>query len=309
MLGIHIRMICLSFIKGLHDVRQSIITLIQVYNVLIGVLNTTGNSILIWGLRRTRQTKTISFHFIIAMSVSDLTIGVIGLTFMTLVSMEPYQNYCWLKLAIQFALNTCNYFSVFMVFLIAVDRYLHMKYLEQYSAKFSKKRGHLLIVLLFGVALLVSTLFTLPFSSSIHGFMEMVFFSMSILFLVSIIILYQKALRAMRIAANKITKSLINHSRTLGRAGRRISICVLVLIAPIVIILLLHGINSQLNLFNSSNLIPFTWFAFITFLGNGFCSSVIFIFQNIPIRRVLARILRQKWNSIHIALGTIERNS
>ena len=297
---------CLSFIKDLYGTPKSIIILIQIYNVLIGILNITGNAILIWALRRTRQTKTISFQFIAIMSASDFSIGIIGLIFITLLSFDPYQNYCWLKLTVQFALNACNYFSVCMVFLIALDRYLHMKYLERYSLKFTKKRGHFLVMLLLSFSVLISGILSLPLSHFTHSIIQIVYFCMSVFFLLSIIMLYWKALHEMRRKASQITRIIINHNKALSKAGKRISICILVLIAPIVIILLLDGVNENFRFFNSSDFKPFIWFAFITFLGNGFCSSVIFISQNIPIQRILRRIARQNWNRVQAAIGTHE---
>ena len=289
---------CFSFIKDLYGTPKSIITLIRTYNILVGILNVAGNAILIWALRRTGQTKTISFQFIIIMSASDLAIGIIGLIFMTMLTLDPYQNYCWLKLTVQFSLNACNYFSVFMVFLIALDRYLHMKYLDRYSLKFTKKRGYFLVLFLLSLALLLSGIFVLPLSQFTHSILIMVYFSMSVLFLISIIILYRKALYELRRKANQITNSTINHCKALGKAGKRISICILALIAPIVTILLLEGVNMHFGYFNPSYLKPYIWFAFITFLGNGFCSSVIYISQNIPIQRILRQIARQNWNRI-----------
>ena len=124
---------CLAYLNNLHDTPQVFITLIRVHNVLIGLLNITGNAILIWGLCRTGQTKTISFHFIVIMSISDLTIGTSSLIFITMLLTESYEAYCWTKLAIQFLFTTLHYFSSFMVILVALDRYLHMRYLERYS--------------------------------------------------------------------------------------------------------------------------------------------------------------------------------
>ena len=287
---------CHSFIKVLYAIPRSIIILIQVYNVLIGVLNIIGNVILIWGLRKTRQTKTISFQFIVFMSASDLITGIISPICMTLLSTEPYQNCCWMKLAVQAALATCNYFSAVMVLLIAFDRYLHMKYLERYSVKFTKRRGYFLVVISLVVIALPNAIFVAPLSLPAHGILKLAYFSFAILLPIAIIMLYCKAMQAMRRKANQITRSIINHNRALGNAAKRISICFLILTTPIIVSHILDGVNMQVGFIDQPVVNTCIWLAYITFLANGFCSSVIFISQNILIRRVLRRTMLNKLN-------------
>ena len=300
---------CLSFIKTLNCTSESVIVFIQVYNILIGILNVLGNAALIWALRKTQQTKSLSFQFILIMSTSDIIIGINGLVFLTLVSIEPYQSNCWLKFTVQFTLNACNYFSIFMIFLIALDRYLHMKLLERYLVIVTKKKGYMLIGFLLILAIVSSAMFILPMSKLTMSVLQMVFFAVSIVFLASIIFLYHKSLCILRKKASQISRSTITQSRALGRAGKSISICVLCLILPIVVVLMLEGVDAHLNLFNTSVLAPVVWLAFITLLGNGFCSSVIFMSQNIPIKRALRRALRHNWNQIQSAFGTNEDNT
>ena len=295
---------CVSFIKGLYGIPRSIVTLIQVYNVLIGVVNIIGNGILIWALRRTGQTKTISLKFIIIMSFSDLGISIISIFFMSLMTLEQYVKHCWLKLVIQAVLNTFNCFSGLMVLLIATDRYLHMTFLERYSIIFTKRRGYLMVGVSFFLAAICNTALILPYSRPTYSIIKQVYFSFLLFFPLLIIILYYKAMRAMRRKANQISRNTINYNRTLGRAAKRISICFLILTTPIIICHILDGISMKAPVMDLSVLNAFTWLAYITFLVNGFCSSVIFMSQNILIRRLLRRIVMNYWNRIQSEVGT-----
>ena len=297
---------CLSFIVVLHGIPRCIITLIQVYNVLIGVLNITGNTILIWGLRKTRQTKTISFQFIAIMSVSDLTIGIFGILFLTLLSTDPYQNYCWMKLLFQAVIATCNYFSAMMVLLVAFDRYLHMKYLEQYSTKLTKRRGYFLVVASLAFVCVLNAIFTAPLTLQAFSIMKFVFFSLSLLFPFLTMLLYGKAMHAMKTKANQITRGIINDNRTLGRAAKRVSMCFLMLTVPTIIINIMEGANMQVSIIDQSVASACSWFAYITFLANGFCSSIIFISQNMPIQRILKRTIMANWQRIQSDVGATQ---
>ena len=302
-------MTCLTIFKDLDGVQPFLIALIRTYNILMGIMNITGNTILIWALRKTGQTTSLSLQFIIIMSSSDIIGGSIGLAFTTLLTVKQYLAYCWLKLTIQFTLNTFNLFSIGMVFLIALDRYLHMRYLERYSLIVTKRRGYSGAVLIFLMGMSTSTLFVLPFSESTLRIMQVVYFSFAMLFLISIILLYHEAMSALKRKASQITRNIVDQNRALSKAGKRISFCVLVLIAPVAVVLLIEAVNAHLKLINASALNPMVWFASINLLGNGFCSCVIFISQNVPIKGVLQRAMRHNWNRIQTAAGAHDRNA
>ena len=300
---------CLEHIDNVYDRRIAFSPFIQAYNILIGILNITGNAILIWALRRTSQTKTISFQFIVIMSASDLTAGITSMVCITLVLFEKYQNNCWLKLVSLIAVNTFTFFSAGMIFLIAFDRYLRMKYLERYSLKFTKKKGYLLVIILFAAALLATTFFILPFSRDAYNIYQVVIILMGILLLISVILLYNSALRILRRRAHLITSSIINQNKALGKAAKRVSICFIILAGPIIFFHILDGINKKSAIIDADILAILFWIAYITYLGNGFCSSVIFVSQNIKIQRLLRTVVMGYWNSIRPTVALKDANT
>ena len=302
-------MTCLEHLEVIFNIRSDVLPWIQAYNIFIGILNITGNAILIWALRRTGQTKTISFQFITIMSVSDSAIGTIGIVCLTLIITEEYRKYCWLRLATLAALNTFMHFSAFMVFLIALDRYLHMKYLERYSSKFTKKRGYLLVIISFLSAFLIGLSYIVPYSHKSYSIFQFMVILMTISFLISVILLYHRALQILRKKAHQITRSIINQNKALGKAAKRVSICFTILIGTIIFYHILDSINKKAAIIDSDILITYFWFAYITFLGNGFCSSIIFISHNIKIQRVLKRLVMSYWNSIRPTVGVKDGNA
>ena len=282
-----------------------VIISMRVYNILIGILNVTGNAVLIWALRKTGQTKTISFQVIAIMSASDLTTGITGMVLLTLTMLEKYQASWLLRFVTQIILLPCNSFSVLMVLLIALDRFLHMKYLERYSTVFTKKRGYLIMIIAFVLSLSLSLAFIPLLSQKFYTVVQLLLCMIIIAVLASILILYYKALRALRRKAHQITRTIIYQNKTLGNAAKRVSICIFVLIIPIATFITIDNVNMQLNFVDESVITTCLWYSYITFLANGFCSSIIFISQNIPIRRYLKRVTRYKWNRVQSILGTI----
>ena len=298
---------CLTHLNNLFNSGYVYSPFVLAFNILVGILNISGNSILIWALRRTGQTKTISFQFIAIMSCSDLTIGIIGLVCISLmISLEKYRKNCWLMIITIVVLNNFNYFSAFMIFLIALDRYLHMKYLERYSTKFTKKRGYLLVIMSFVMALSTSIIFALPLSQHTYGILQKILASIAILFLISVLLLYHRALRILRRKTHQITRSIINQNRALGKAAKRVSICFLILTGPTILCHILDAVNKQLAIIDTSVLGSWFWIAYITLLANGFCSSIIFISQNIRIRRLLKGVVMGYCTRVHPTVGASE---
>ena len=302
-------MACKPFLKELSNITETVSRLITAYNVLIGALNIGGNAILIWALHRTRQTKTVSFQFIAVMSAGDLIAGLIAITLLTLISLEPYWEHCWLISTIQVTLTICNSFSILMVVLIALDRLLHMKYLERYSSILTKRRGHLLIMPSLLFTFLTSAVFMLPLPPDAYAVWQSVFFALAVLLLISILVLYYYALRALRLKACHLTRSILNQNRILGKAAKRISICILLLTTPLVVLLMLDGINKRHSFIKESDLNVCIWFAYITLLSNGFCSSIIFITQNRPIHVFLRRMIWYPYNRIRAMVGATEADT
>ena len=298
-------MYCQSFIKSLSGAPSITQSLILAYNITINILNVVGNALLIWSLRRTKQTKTISFQFIMIMSISDLACGILSLPSLTMVLDDEYRKHCSLMLSTQAVVTACNYFSAFMVFLIALDRYLHMKYLEQYSRKFTKRRGHFLILAFLLLAVLSSIVFILPLSHFIYSTLVAMYFAIGMIFLISVVTLYHKALSTLKRKAHMVTSNIINKDRALGKAAKRISLCVIILAGPIIILHIIDSVNMQLSVLDPSIIAVCIWFAYINFLGNGFCSSFIFISQNTPIKRFLRKIVTDNWSRIRSLSGRV----
>ena len=299
-------MTCLTLFKDIRGIPQPLLATIQTYNILIGMLNITGNAILIWTLRRTHRTTSMSHQLVIIMSGSDIATGVIGLVSLTMLLHEQHKISCWLKVVTEFSLVTCNYLSTAMIFLIAFDRYLHMKYLERYAVIVTKRRYYSTIVIALLVSFSSGTLLTLQVPLTTHIILESFCITVTGILHASAMILYYIAMQTLRRKVHLIARNVINHSRALSTAGKRISICIIFSSTPILVLLILNNINENEKSWDALILHTCRWFAYITYLVNGFCSSVIFMSQNTPIRRFLERVARRNWNRIRSVVGALE---
>ena len=167
-----------------------------------------------------------------------------------------------------------------MIVLVALDRYLHMKHLERYPSVVTKKRGHFLAMVSFFLALSMGMIFMVFRSSKVNAVLLKV--ACTVLFPVLFLVFwfYYSAMRELRIKANQLTRNIIMQSKILGRAARRITICIAVLTIPTTILNILGEFNVPLGVKDSQEFNTVRWLAYITYLSNAFCSSLIFMSQN-----------------------------
>ena len=124
--------------------------------VLISLFNIISNSLLIYGLHRSKQLKNFSNKLILALSCSDLCLGVIVFPFFAVNSIQRIENQA-LK-AVLFMATVFTYTSGALLICIAADRYMHITKPRLYRSDVSGSRLALLVVccVLFAAAIAAS---------------------------------------------------------------------------------------------------------------------------------------------------------
>ena len=270
----------------------NLVPYLTAYNVVIALFNLTGSSLLLWALKKTGQTKTISFQFIIMMSISDLIGSINNAIFLTLITWKEHSMNCWMSSSVQFLLGTLNIFSFLMIVLIALDRYLHMKYLDRYPSIVTKRRGHLLAVAAFFVASLINGILLLPIPNGESVILQILFIISVCPFLLCILVLYRGAMRELRKKSSQLTSRIVTQTRTLSKTAKLVTICITVLTIPLLVIQAVELVDEDTNLVSSRLIDNMKPFAYATYTFNVFCSSIIFMSQNRPIRMLIKRIGR-----------------
>lgn len=291
---------CLTVLPRLTFSTEAWPITIRAFIFITAVLNISGNSLLLYGLQRTGQTKTISFQYIIILSASDLATGVSSLVFLTLLTYEQHNQHCWLMKFTQSIVFTCCNFSMSMVLIIAFDRFLHMKLLERYSAIVTKKRGRLLTLIAFIFSATTTlAVFVLPFNKRTFAILKCNAFAFSVLMLLFILKLYYNACHIVQANSNQLVRSIFTQNRALEKAAKRIAICLIAMTIPVMVMLLIDVMVDEETARNLPMLLTLTWLSCITLFGNGFCSSCIFISQNRPIRLLFKSELNIHFNRIN----------
>ncbi len=113
----------------------------------LGISNILINSFLIYALRKLKKFKTISFKFIILLSISDLCDGittVAGIIVLHAVS-SSYKERMTLIIGYTFKYFFAP-FSLIMIFIIAIDRYIHLRYFSGYNTIMTNRRAIIIVV-------------------------------------------------------------------------------------------------------------------------------------------------------------------
>ena len=119
------------------------------------------NVLIAYMLKKHKKTSIITFWFIYCLSICDVMVGVTGLVYHSLwltSNLVPEQSF-W-NLAASFVFIFQHYFSQTsgqLIVIVAVDRYIHMKYLNKYSRIMTQSRARLIILFSFIFGTLVIT--------------------------------------------------------------------------------------------------------------------------------------------------------
>ncbi len=176
---------------------------------IIAISNVVVNSFLIQALRKLKKLSTISFKYILLLSISDICLGITWVAYLCML----YTTFNGIKWIILTIANILMYFfatfSLSMVVVIALDRYIHMKFSVKYNTIVTKRRAvitvvSVVLILVFQVALLLS--------ARILGFFFIVQLALNITGITCIIVVFMLYVKAYRFLRAQIERMNIDKS-------------------------------------------------------------------------------------------------
>ena len=288
---------CGALLPSIVPIDQQMLITLRVINSMIALLNIIGNAFLIYALKKTGQTATLSLKLVFLMTLSDFLTGVTALSLTNALLWKEFDSACQIKTATQFIHVVFGGFSFSTVFLIALDRFLHMKYLQRYSIIITKRRAYLMIISTFCFHLLSAVLFSLPALEQEIEYLKLAYFMMGIPIVITTFAFYYKAIKAttsrVSFSTTVPTQNPSVHSKKIFKAAKLITLSFGILSTPLMIVHIMLAINRHYKILNAKTITTFKWFSFIVALGNGFCSCSIFFLYNRPARTVLNNIYRK----------------
>ena len=286
---------CTSSIPSVQYFSQQVLWSLRIICSIIGLLNIFGNSLLIYALKKTDQTAATSLQLIIHMSVSDVIDGSVALSLTNFLLRKEFDSNCYLKITTHFLHRFFLGFSFQMVFVIALDRFLHIKYLQRYPIIVSKRRIRFMVGFMLLCHILIAFVSSMPFLGVYMKIANLVYICAAAVGVITILVLYYKTTRLIRYRVSSMAslfmQSTITQVKALVNVALSISICTLLFWTPYIICVIIQEVSSTDQ---ALKLAIVRWYAYVASLANGVCSCVVFTLHNKPVRRFLIRTITFK---------------
>ncbi len=183
----------------------SIYIYFTVPNIAVALVNIILNCFLIHALRKLKKLQNISHKLFVSLSISDICIG------LSLLITEPAywfvgENHVRiLRVCSGILLFTFCQFSALSILLVAIDRYIHMRYLNKYHSIMNNRRAVMLVITNI-ILTMASTVTTVTGSVYGFGLIGSLVPSLGLLGVLTFItIVYMKAYRSLRRRTLSIT--------------------------------------------------------------------------------------------------------
>ena len=271
--------------------------IVFVPNILVSCANIVSNSILVHALRRRNKVRVITFKLIYILSISDILNAISILSGDILIEMAASRKeyYSTVKSIVNVLQYPLLAFSVLMILLTAVDRYLHMTKMNNYSQIMTHSRANKLV---FYCALSAFIDACVTGASYYLNFYEEFVTFLCVFGLVCILLsfgLYYKALRSITVRVDNASFS--EENRNVRNAGKEVSRAVFFIFACLALTMTPTFILLPVRLYmpqKSTYTALYTMNALFYF--NSTLNAVIIIYFSRDLRSCVRQILNCKTN-------------
>ena len=278
-------------------------------NILLALSIVSVNSFLIYALYKTKQLRKLSSRLIAYLALSDCCVGIFMVFIIIHLLRRKGGSTCLFELLAQFTCVLFSEFSALQIMIIALDRFLRMKFLNRYQEYMTRRRAALMM--LFNAAMSVSfAVGSVVASISGHFYTyNIVFVSINSPFFMTVYIMYPwtyvSVHRQISQARQRQTQRVNDSSRQADSALAKTMIFILIAVAICYLPYMVLGLAWSHFYFNkgvvSSSFLPnlavLTWWTFYLIHLNSTLNALIFITRNKKIMEVLRGIsFRSKEN-------------
>lgn len=248
------------------------------------------NSVLIYALRRRNKLRVITFKFIYVLSIADVINGLSVITGNVIIEQVTTKYHKTAKNVVRAALYPLSVFTILMILLIAIDRYLHMTRIHSYSLIMTQRRAN---VLMLSCALISMAIVGMLGSSYLNATFHAVFSTtMCVMGLACIILVMMLYYRALKSIQNSVHNSTLTDCRNIRNAGKEASKAVFFILTCLLLTVTPTFICSPLSLYVPSQewTLVALYAAKVTFYLNSTFNAVIIICFNRDLRNCVRKV-------------------
>lgn len=285
--------VCRTLYEKMHLLSQSSINTLIAINILVAFSNVIVNSMLIYIMKVTRQYQNSSLRLTMYMSFSDFLVGLVSQQMLTYFLVESYSSIsCNMQVLCQYILYIFPHMTGFFVGLVALDRYLRVKYTNRYNEVMTFKRQTLGVVVIGIMAILncmvlISGVLTGNWTLALLGIQPL-----DMTFVTCDILLYWRAIMLMKEHVRNKNAEIKNLSKSISKLATIYLVLVIIFYPPYLvtdmILAFVHTTDSVVVFWHVLSLI---W----VFLNSG-VNAISFLVVNRKARRLLREWFERKTN-------------
>ena len=291
---------CETALSAMHLLKGNQLVVFAVLVLILSLCIFTANALVIFGIVKTRQLGSVLNRFFLFLSISDCCLAGIGLPLNAAMLLKKHHRNenCTIEISVQFVIFLFTHFSGFMIVTIAIDRYIHMRYLQRYQVIMTKSRAGAVIAFGFGLSLLICTAYTI---SSVHGIFQwvnMVIILIDLAAAVTVYIAYKKVYSEVKQHLKRI-ENVRTSSQAPPYAVAMIHTILFILVSTFVCYIPYEMMNAFLffkvqinNQGLSSNLSLAVLSTHLLVYLNSCSNAIIFVYKNDPIRNLIKKQFR-----------------
>lgn len=146
---------CRTLFEKMHLLSDTAISVLLSTNIMVAIVNVVVNLVLIALMVATKQYKNMSLRLTMYMSFSDLFVGLVSQHMMTYFLLNARSEInCELQVVLQYVLYLFPHITGFFVGIVALDRYMRVKFTNKYSELMTVKRQTISVVIVVILAML-----------------------------------------------------------------------------------------------------------------------------------------------------------
>lgn len=206
---------CRTLFEKLHLLSNTALNVLLATNITVSIVNIAVNMVLIALMRATKQYTNLSLRLTMYMSISDFFVGLFSQQMLTYFIINAHSELsCEMQVMLQYFLYIFPHITGFFVGIVALDRFMRVKYTNKYSDLMTLKRQTISVIVVVILALLncmilISGIFTGNWEVALLGIQPL-----DSTFLTCDIILYWRSIVLMKehMKANSIDMKHFNRS-------------------------------------------------------------------------------------------------
>ena len=191
---------------------------------VVAVANIVTNSLLIYLMQKIRRIGEVTHVFILCLCISDICVGfnqilcVILRVFMDNIDRDVTH---WLALVSFFVSYLFEPLSAHLLILVAMDRYIHLRYLTRYSIIMTKRRAKTLTKVCVSINICFTTALVFAMMKGVYETLNLILVTVYIIMLMAVTAFYITAYRSVKRRVRDSTISSTGYQRRRSTNGNK----------------------------------------------------------------------------------------